>query len=105
MIEEQFLYRQRRVVAAKIDHHGNIRDLPGLYRLIDGCPFGPRIVRYLDADNDILVGIKVAHYTGPEWTPVDEAVKAGKIANIPVMVDFGGNNPPLSIKELFFDHL
>jgi len=54
---------------------------------------------------DIVVGIKVAHYSGPEWTPVDEAVKAGKIANIPVMIDFGGNNPPLSIRELFFDHL
>jgi dihydroorotase len=54
---------------------------------------------------DIIVGIKVAHYTGPEWTPVDEAVKAGNIANIPVMIDFGGNRPPLSIKELFFDHL
>lgn len=54
---------------------------------------------------EIVVGIKVAHYSGPEWTPVDEAVKAGKIANIPVMIDFGGSNPPLSIKELFFDHL
>ena len=54
---------------------------------------------------DIIVGIKVAHYSGPEWTPVDEAVKAGKIANIPVMIDFGGNNPPLSIQELFFQHL
>ena len=54
---------------------------------------------------DIIVGIKVAHYNGPEWTPVDEAVKAGKIANIPVMVDFGGNNPPLPIQELFFQHL
>lgn len=54
---------------------------------------------------DIIVGIKVAHYSGPEWTPVDEAVKAGKMANIPVMIDFGGNKPPLSIRELFFDHL
>jgi len=36
---------------------------------------------------------------------VDEAVKAGQLANIPVMVDFGGNMPPLSINELFFKHL
>jgi dihydroorotase len=56
-------------------------------------------------NKDIIVGIKVAHYSGPEWTPVDEALKAGRMANIPVMIDFGGNNPPLSIKELFFDHL
>ncbi|HEX9512501.1 MAG TPA: amidohydrolase/deacetylase family metallohydrolase [Puia sp.] len=54
---------------------------------------------------DYVVGVKVAHYEGPEWTPVDEAVKAGTIANIPVMIDFGGNFPPLSIEELFVKHL
>lgn len=54
---------------------------------------------------DYVVGFKVAHYNGPEWTPVDRAVEAGKLANMPVMIDFGGNNPPLSIKELFMDHL
>ena len=54
---------------------------------------------------DHIVGFKVAHYSGPEWTPVDNAVKAGEIAGIPVMIDFGGNNPPLSLRELFFDHL
>jgi len=52
-----------------------------------------------------IVGIKVAHYTGPEWDPVDRAVAAGKIANIPVMVDFGGTKPPLSIEDLFMKHL
>ena len=54
---------------------------------------------------DHIVGFKVAHYSGPEWTPVDNAVKAGQAANIPVMIDFGGNNPPLSIQSLFFEHL
>ena len=46
----------------------------------------------------LIVGIKTAHYTGPEWTPVERAVEAGTIANIPVMVDFGANRPerPLS---------
>lgn len=52
-----------------------------------------------------VVGFKVAHYTGPEWAPVDHAVEAGKLANMPVIVDFGGNNPPLSIEELFMKHL
>jgi dihydroorotase len=54
---------------------------------------------------DIIVGVKVAHYNGHEWTPVDRAVEAGNIANIPVMIDFGGSNPPLSIEELFMKHL
>ena len=54
---------------------------------------------------DYIVGIKVAHFQGSEWTPVDEAVKAGNAAGIPVMIDFGGSNPPLSIEELFMKHL
>ncbi|MEO5684816.1 MAG: amidohydrolase/deacetylase family metallohydrolase [Chitinophagaceae bacterium] len=54
---------------------------------------------------DNIAGIKVAHYSGSEWTPVDEAVKAGTLANLPVMIDFGGSNPPLPIEELFSRHL
>jgi dihydroorotase len=57
------------------------------------------------ANPDIIVGIKVAHFEGHEWTPVDSAVAAGNMANIPVMVDFGGANPPLPIEELFMKHL
>ena len=52
-----------------------------------------------------IVGIKVAHYMGGEWDPVDRAVAAGKIANVPVMIDFGGHVPSLSIEELFTKHL
>jgi len=37
----------------------------------------------------VIVGIKSAHFTGPEWTPYEQAVKAGNIAHIPVMIDFG----------------
>jgi dihydroorotase len=38
---------------------------------------------------DVVVGIKSAHYQGPEWVSVDRAVEAGTIAKVPVMVDFG----------------
>lgn len=54
--------------------------------------------------NDV-VGFKVAHYMGGTWTPVDRAVEAGKLANMPVMVDFGMHNPPLSLEQLFLKHL
>jgi len=54
---------------------------------------------------NLIVGIKVAHYEGPEWTPVDRAVAAGKLMDKPVMIDFGGSNPPLSLEELFMQHL
>jgi dihydroorotase len=55
---------------------------------------------------DIVVGIKLAHFEGHDWTPTDRAVEAGTLAGgIPVMIDFGGSNPPLSIEDLFMKHL
>jgi dihydroorotase len=48
----------------------------------------------------VIVGVKTAHYSGPEWTPVENAVKAGTMANIPVMVDFGANKPERPIDVL-----
>jgi dihydroorotase len=54
----------------------------------------------------IIVGIKLAHFSGHDWTPADRAVEAGTLAGgIPAMIDFGGSNPPLSIEELFMQHL
>src|SRR5882757_6797779 len=47
-----------------------------------------------------IVGIKTAHYDGPEWTPVERAVEAGTLANIPVMVDFGTFRPERPYEEL-----
>ena len=49
---------------------------------------------------DVVVGIKTAHYAGPEWTPVERAVEAGTLAKIPVMVDFGANRPERPMSEL-----
>ncbi|MEM8888028.1 MAG: amidohydrolase/deacetylase family metallohydrolase, partial [Bacteroidota bacterium] len=57
------------------------------------------------AFSDYVVGVKVAHYYGPEWDPVERAVEAGEQAGIPVMVDFGGTFPPHSIEELFMEKL
>lgn len=51
-----------------------------------------------------IVGIKAAHYWG-DFTQVDKAVEAGKLANVPVMVDFGEHEPPNSIEALFMKHL
>jgi dihydroorotase len=53
---------------------------------------------------EIIVGIKSAHYWG-DFTQVDRAVEAGKLANVPVMVDFGEHDPPNSIESLFMEHL
>ena len=48
----------------------------------------------------VIVGIKTAHYAGPEWAPVEHAVQAGTMADIPVMVDFGANKPERPLAEL-----
>jgi dihydroorotase len=49
---------------------------------------------------ELLVGVKTAHYGGPEWAPVERAVEAGTIADVPVMVDFGADQPERPISEL-----
>jgi dihydroorotase len=54
---------------------------------------------------EILVGVKLAHYSGPEWEPVDRAVQAASLAGVPVMVDFGRSQPPLSLADLLLEHL
>jgi len=46
-----------------------------------------------------------AHYSGHEWAPTDSAVRAGNLSDLPVMVDFGSSEPPLSLEELFMQHL
>ena len=48
----------------------------------------------------VVVGIKTAHYGGPEWTPVDNAVEAATLASVPVMVDFGSSKPERTLSEL-----
>jgi dihydroorotase len=54
---------------------------------------------------ETVVGVKVAHYSGPEWDPVERGVEAGNIANIPVMIDFGGIEPELSLQTLLLEKL
>jgi dihydroorotase len=54
---------------------------------------------------DVVVGIKVAHYAGPEWIAVDRGVEAGKLAGVPVMVDFATFRPERPFQELVLKHL
>lgn len=54
---------------------------------------------------DVIVGIKAHHYQGHDFTPINKAVEAGNLTNKPVIVDFGGSTPHLSIEELLMKHL
>lgn len=51
----------------------------------------------------LIVGIKSAHYWGT-FTSVDKAVESGRLAKVPVIVDFGEHNPANSIESLFMKH-
>ena len=57
------------------------------------------------ANADVIVGFKSAHYAGPGWESIDNAVKAGNLTNLPVMVDFGRINQVRNIGALFLDKL
>jgi dihydroorotase len=63
---------------------------------MDGAATAAMALKYPDT----IVGIKTAHFEGPEWTPVEQAVVAGTKANIPVMVDFGTDRPTRPIYDL-----
>lgn len=59
-----------------------------------------------EAYKDLVVGIKVAHYAGPEWTPIERAIDAGRRTGLPVMIDFGINYPDRRpLRQLLADKL
>jgi dihydroorotase len=63
---------------------------------MDAKPTSEMALKY----KNVVVGVKTAHYGGPEWKPVDQAIEAGKIAKIPIMVDFGRAYPERSLAQL-----
>ncbi|QNI35611.1 amidohydrolase/deacetylase family metallohydrolase [Edaphobacter albus] len=68
---------------------------------MDGEATGTMALKY----PGIIVGVKSAHFMGPEWKPYDQAVKAGNIANIPVMIDYGARRPERPLYDLLATHL
>ncbi|MDR2886443.1 MAG: amidohydrolase/deacetylase family metallohydrolase [Bacteroidales bacterium] len=54
---------------------------------------------------DIIVGFKLAHFVGHDWTPILRATEAGRICNKPFMVDLGSATPPLPLDSLFLHYL
>lgn len=63
------------------------------------------LVRMAKQHADVVVGIKTAHYPHKDWSAVENAVKAGTMADIPVMVDFGANHAERPIRDLFLEKL
>lgn len=65
------------------------------------APTGYMALRYPDT----IIGVKSAHFTGPEWTPYIQAVGAGNIAHIPVMIDYGANRIERPLYDLLTKYL
>lgn len=68
---------------------------------MDPAPVAAMIKKYPET----IVGIKTAHFAGPEWIAVDNAVKAGEMAKVPIMVDFGAFRLERPHEELVLKHL
>ncbi|MDP6984461.1 MAG: amidohydrolase/deacetylase family metallohydrolase [Candidatus Latescibacterota bacterium] len=49
---------------------------------------------------DVVVGLKTAHYVMPDWTSVDRVLAAGDLAQMPAMIDFGHFKPERPYYEL-----
>lgn len=47
---------------------------------------------------EIIVGVKIGHYSGSDWTPFDRALEAGRIANLPLIVEC--HLPQLPLEEI-----
>lgn len=47
---------------------------------------------------DIIIGIKIGHYSGSDWAPFDRTLEAGRIANVPIIVE--AHLPKLPLEEM-----
>jgi dihydroorotase len=102
--KEQTIDRSQTRILALLNIVGN--GMVGRYEEQDVADMNPEMTAYMITKQfpEILVGIKSAHYWGG-FTQVDKAVEASKLAQVPVMVDFGEHDPPNSIESLFMQHL
>ena len=64
-----------------------------------------RVAALAKKHKDVVVGVKSAHYQKPDWTSVDRAIAAGKLAGIPIMVDFGWFLPERPYWQLVTERL
>jgi len=68
---------------------------------MDGKKTGEMALKY----PGIIVGVKSAHFTGPEWLPYDQAEIAGVMAHIPVMIDYGSRRIERPLYQLLEEKL
>jgi dihydroorotase len=97
--KELVIDRSKTRVLAFLNIVGNGMRGEAFEQVLDDMDPGPTAEMAL-RHKGLIVGIKTAHYEGPEWAPVERAVAAGTRAGIPVMVDFGKSRPERPLAEL-----
>ncbi len=74
--------------------------------MVEQGDFDPaQVARLARKHADVVVGVKTAHYRKPDWEAVDRAVEAGRLAGLPVMVDFGNFLPERPFYRLVGERL
>jgi len=63
-----------------------------------------KAVAMIAKHRDVIVGIKTAHYQPPDWTAVDNAVKAAELSKTVCMVDFHPK-PGRGYSDLILKHM
>ena len=103
IFKEQSIDKSQTRILAFLNVIGN--GMIGRFEEQDITDMNPEMNAYMIKKQfpDILVGIKSAHYWG-DFTSVDKAVESGRLANVPIMVDFGEHIPTNSIESLFLKH-
>jgi dihydroorotase len=97
--KERVIDRSKTRVLAFLNIVGHGMRGPAFEQVLDDMDAGPTAETAL-RHKGLIVGIKTAHYEGPEWAPVERAVIAGTRAGIPVMVDFGAKRAERPLAEL-----
>ncbi|MBI5280040.1 MAG: amidohydrolase/deacetylase family metallohydrolase [Candidatus Solibacter usitatus] len=86
----------------------NIAGLGMLTNIVEQHPEDMRpaeVARLAKKHSDIVVGVKTAHFESPAWTAVDNALEAGRLSALPVMVDFGYFRPERPFPQLVTNKL
>ena len=68
---------------------------------MDGKLTGEMALKY----PGVIVGIKSAHFTGPEWKPYDQGIIAGTMAHVPLMIDYGSRRIERPLYQLLEEKL
>ena len=64
-----------------------------------------QVARVARENPGVVVGVKTAHYAGAGWHSIDKSLEAGRLANLPVMVDFGTLKPERTLASLLGERL